>query len=91
MGTEYPTRLGVRRRGAAAVAVVVSLVVLLGFAALSIDLGHLYLTRAELQRTADAAALAGATSGLASASAFAGGLLSVIIRVPTPQLQFVPP
>lgn len=36
------------------------LVVLLGMAALTIDVGHLYNVRAEMQNTADAAALAGA-------------------------------
>ena len=42
--------------------VAVSLVVILGFGALAIDLGQLYLARAELQRAADAAALGGATA-----------------------------
>ena len=46
------------RRGAVAAQVAVSLVVLLGFTALTVDVGHLYNARAELQRTADAAALA---------------------------------
>jgi hypothetical protein len=39
---------------------VVFMVVLLGAASLSVDVGHWYLSRAELQRAADAAALAGA-------------------------------
>lgn len=47
-----------KRRGAVAVQVAVSLTVLLGFTALTVDVGHLYNVRAELQRTADAAALA---------------------------------
>ena len=50
------------RRGAVVVLVAVSLVVILGFGALAIDLGQLYLARAELQRAADAAALAGASA-----------------------------
>lgn len=45
-------------RGAVAAQVAVSLVVLLGFTALAVDVGYLYNVRAELQRTADAAALA---------------------------------
>ncbi len=49
------------RRGAAAAMVAVSSFVLVGFAALSVDVGHLYSTRAELQRTADAAAMAAAS------------------------------
>lgn len=51
---------GVRRRGAAAVSVAVCGTVILGFAALAIDVGMLYHVRAEAQRSADAAALAGA-------------------------------
>jgi len=54
--------LAARRRGAVAVMFAVMVVVLLGFAALSVDVGHLYLAKAELQRTADAAALSGALS-----------------------------
>lgn len=46
------------RRGAVAAQVAVCLVVLLGFTALTVDVGYLYNARAELQRTADAAALA---------------------------------
>lgn len=49
-----------RRRGAIAVFAAISMVVLLGMAALVVDAGILYATRAELQRSADAAALAGA-------------------------------
>jgi Flp pilus assembly protein TadG len=49
-----------RKRGAVAVLTVVMLVVLIGFASLTIDVGVMFNTRAELQNTADAAALAGA-------------------------------
>jgi hypothetical protein len=38
------------------------MVTLLGFAALAIDMGYLYVVRAQLQNAADAAALAGATA-----------------------------
>lgn len=48
-----------RRRGGSAVFVAISLVTLLACASLTIDTGMLYSTRTELQRTADAAALAG--------------------------------
>lgn len=51
---------GTRRRGAVAVFVMVSMVALIGFAALTVDLGMMYGTRGDLQRTADSAALAGA-------------------------------
>ncbi len=47
-------------KGAVIVMVAVLLVVLLGCVALAVDIGYLYVARAELQRTADAAALAGA-------------------------------
>jgi hypothetical protein len=49
-----------RKRGVVAVQVAVLLVVLVGFAALTVDVGVLYNTKADLQRTADAAALAAA-------------------------------
>ena len=48
------------RRGAAVVQVAVFLTTLIGFAALAIDVGLLYNERADLQKTADAAALAAA-------------------------------
>lgn len=51
-----------RRRGAVAVFALVMLVVLLGFASLTIDVGTLYNARADLQNAADAAALAAASS-----------------------------
>ena len=51
------------RRPAAALALtVVTLVVLFGFAALTVDVGAMYNTRADLQRAADAGALAAATA-----------------------------
>ena len=48
------------RKGAVTVLVAILLVVLLGCVALAVDIGHLYVVRTELQRAADAAALAGA-------------------------------
>ena len=48
-------------RGAVVVVTAVLLVVLLVFAGLAIDAGYLYVTRVELQRTTDAAALAAAS------------------------------
>lgn len=47
-------------RGAVAVMVLVTLTVMLGFAALTVDVGAMYNAKADLQRTADAAALAAA-------------------------------
>ncbi len=47
-----------QRRGALVVLVAICLTMIMGFAALGIDVGYMYVTRAELQRTADAAALA---------------------------------
>ena len=57
-----PKRILRRVRGVVAVQVLVALVVLLGFAALTIDVGAMYNVRADLQRAADAAALAGASA-----------------------------
>jgi Flp pilus assembly protein TadG len=50
------------RRGVVAVWTAVSVVTLLGFAALSVDLGYLYMIRGEIQNVADAGALAGASA-----------------------------
>ncbi|HVB34750.1 MAG TPA: pilus assembly protein TadG-related protein [Patescibacteria group bacterium] len=59
-------------RGVTLVLVALALVVLLGFMAFAIDLGVLYVARSEAQRSADAAALAGAevfyTQGCVSAN-----------------------
>jgi hypothetical protein len=46
--------------GATAVIVAICLTMLIGFAALAVDVGYLYATRNELQNVADAGALAGA-------------------------------
>lgn len=54
-----------RRRAVVAVQVAVLMTVLAGVAALTVDVGAMYNTRAELQRTADAASLAGAMAYLA--------------------------
>lgn len=48
------------RRAVVAIQVAVFAVILVGFAALTIDIGAMYNTRSDLQRTADAAALAAA-------------------------------
>jgi len=47
-------------RGVTAIVVALALLLLIGFAALAIDVGHLCVARAELQNAADAGALAGA-------------------------------
>ena len=46
--------------GMVAVIVAILLAVLLGFAALAVDIGHVMVVRNEIQNAADAAALAGA-------------------------------
>ena len=51
--------LGSRRRGATALATVVLLPLMLGFVGLAVDVGMAYSVKADLQRAADAAALAG--------------------------------
>ena len=53
-------RYSARRRGTVVVFTAVSFTVLIGFAALAIDVGYAYSVQAQLQRNADAAALAGA-------------------------------
>jgi Flp pilus assembly protein TadG len=47
--------------GAAAIVIAIVLTVVCGFAGLAVDIGHIVMVKAELQRTADAGALAGAT------------------------------
>ncbi len=59
-GTGDPTRPLRNKRGAVLALVVMLLIVLLGLAALAIDLGMMMVARGEAQRTADAAAHAGA-------------------------------
>ena len=62
-GTKRTRRQGRhQRRGAVIALVAISLLVLLGCAALAIDGGQLYLARTQLQAAADAAALAGASA-----------------------------
>jgi len=58
-----------RRRGAVIVWTAISAVMLLGFAALAVDLGYVRLVRNQLQNAADAAALAGASALLDPAQA----------------------
>lgn len=53
---------GPRRRGVVAVYTMVLMIMMLGFAALSVDVGVMYNTRADLQDAADAAALASAAA-----------------------------
>jgi len=76
-------RGGVRRsfgaeEGSVLVMVAAALVMLLGVCAIAIDMANLYLARAQAQRAADAAALAGAksflTSGCATGGCTAGGI-----------------
>ena len=59
---------GYHRLGIAIPIVVITIMVLLGFAALVIDGGRLYVARSELQRTSDAGALAAALSMLPDAT-----------------------
>lgn len=68
------------RRGVSVVFTVVGLSVLMGFAALAIDVGYAYSVRTQLQRNADAAALAGASVLISD------NLLSEIPEDPTPQI-----
>jgi hypothetical protein len=58
---EYGSRRH-RRRGAVVVFFLISLPLMIGLAALSVDTGYLWVARAELQNTADASALAGASA-----------------------------
>ena len=50
-----------KRRGAVVVQVAVSMLTLMGFAAVAVDLGYIRVGWAEMQRAADSSALAGAS------------------------------
>jgi Flp pilus assembly protein TadG len=56
----HEARSAMNQRGVTAILVALLLVVLVGFTALAIDVGHLVFVRNELQNAADAGALAGA-------------------------------
>lgn len=58
-----PARHATKQTGAVAIIVALSIVVLIGFAGLVLDLGRLYVNKSELQTAADSCALA-AVSGL---------------------------
>ena len=61
MRTKQKLTLVFDESGATAIFFALTLTILCGFVALAFDLGHIFMVRAELQRTADAAALAGVT------------------------------
>src|SRR5260370_36486475 len=53
-------RTGHRERGVVSIVVALSLAVLIGFVGLALDLGKVYVTKSEVQNSADACALAAA-------------------------------
>lgn len=59
--TKKKLTLALDESGATAIFFALTLSFLCGFAALALDIGHMVMVRAELQRTADAAALGGVT------------------------------
>jgi Flp pilus assembly protein TadG len=61
MRTKQKLTLVFDESGATAIFFALTLTILCGFVALAFDVGHIFMVRAELQRTADAAALAGVT------------------------------
>lgn len=60
---------GRRRRAVIVPLIGVMLLVMLGFVVLTVDLGHIYTARAEMQAVADSSALAGASGLMANGSA----------------------
>ena len=69
-------RINRRCRGVTAVTVAISLPVILGFAALAIDVGYIHNAKIDLQTATDASALAGA-SGLAHINNLDGGDIEI--------------
>lgn len=81
---------GSKRRGATVVLVTAFLFVLMGFAALAVDVGHLCAVSTEQQNTADAAALAGASAlqdGLLDDAVYARALRVIAINQKTQGYQ----
>lgn len=74
-------RPGRQRRAAVIVQVAVTTVALVGFAALAVDIGMLSVGRAELQRSADAAALAGARELLDDARLSSYGSMDLLCQM----------
>ena len=74
-----------RERGITLIFVVVAIFALLGVAALAIDLVTLYVSKAEAQRVADAAALAGAKASSIAASLPIRPILKTIGPMPAPR------
>lgn len=74
------TRVSARNRQGGAVAVMVGLsaVLLFGFLAVVVDLGHVYIAKTELQNAADAAALSGAKDLDGTAAGVASGVAKAI-------------
>jgi Flp pilus assembly protein TadG len=69
-----------RQRGAVAIMLGLSVLVLFGFLALVVDLGRTYVVRTELQNAADAAALAGAVQLNQTAAGVCCGADSAVTR-----------
>ncbi len=74
--------LGADQSGAIAVIAAIALVAFLGFAALVLDLGHIAIVKSELQKAADAGALAGAKAlGSASSPNWSSGVATATYTV----------
>ncbi len=71
-----------RRRGAIIVLTAILMVVLMGLLALSIDTGYMYTMQTELDRSVDAAALAGAASLVQGSSAASDKVVEYLVRNP---------
>ncbi len=90
-------------RGSVAVQIGISLIVILGFVALGMEVGYLLLKQREMQSAADSAAISGATAlssgrpadytveakGVASASGFTNGVGGVVVTVNSPPTKGV--
>lgn len=80
-----------RQGGAVAIVVGISIVVLVGFLALVLDLGHLYIAKTELQNASDAAALAGAKELNGSAAGVTSGVNRAIATAAQNNYDFSKP
>ncbi len=85
------SRPSCRRRGVVAVIVIMMLAVLMGFAALTIDVGTMYNVKSDLQHAADAAAIAGATAltGDAMMVVRQGGADGLVYSMVTQRVHYI--
>jgi len=80
---------GQRRRGAVIVLAATMMIVMMAMLALSVDVGYMYTMQTQLQRSVDAAALAGAGQLVEGQDAATGKVVEYLVRNPVGRQVFV--